>query len=44
MRQSKKEARYQSRVQFYARYGDPTRIVNRGYAAVSRNNVSQRRR
>jgi len=27
-----------------ARYGDPTRIVNRGYAAVSRNNVSQRRR
>jgi len=27
-----------------ARYGDPTRIVNRGYAAVSRQNVSPRRR
>lgn len=27
-----------------ARYGDPTRIVNRGYASVSRNNVSQPRR
>jgi cyclase len=27
-----------------ARYGDPTRIVNRGYAALSRQNASQRRR
>jgi glyoxylase-like metal-dependent hydrolase (beta-lactamase superfamily II) len=27
-----------------ARYGDPTRIVNRGYAALQRQNASQRRR